>query len=373
VQDRGTVARLGGDEFVLLLPGLPDAAAGVEVAREVTQALRRPTELASMTLEVNASIGMAVWPDHGDEPGTLLQRADVAMYAAKRTRAGVNLYDPDTDWNSQLRLRLAGELRQALADQHIDVWYQPIARSGDGRVVGAEALVRWFHPELGRLSPVEFVPVAERTGLIHELTLYVLEHALGQARAWHAAGLDLFVTVNLPPQVLRDLGWAEKVAERLDRYGVDPRWLTFEITESGIMTDPERMVGVLGDIAGTGVTFAIDDFGTGYSSLSYLQQLPVSKVKIDKSFVTPMASDPGAAAIVRSVVELSRSLDLAVVAEGVEDQRTLDQLVAMDCHLLQGYYLSRPIPAPEFTAWISQRVAADALLSRGASRRPAGG
>jgi diguanylate cyclase (GGDEF)-like protein len=355
VAGRGTVARLGGDEFVVLLPDLPDTATGLAIAAELTAEVRRPIQLTSMTVEVGVSIGMAVWPDHGSESSTLLQRADVAMYAAKRTRSGVNLYDPDTDWNSQVRLRLAAELRAALTGHQIDVRYQPIARAADGHVVGAEALVRWTHPELGYLSPSEFVPVAERTGLIHELTLYVMDLALAQVRAWQSAGLDLFVTVNLPPQVLRDVDWSAKVADRLAAHQVDPHWLTFEITESGIMTDPERMIGILGDLASTGISFAIDDFGTGYSSLAYLQQLPVSKVKIDKSFVTPMTSEPAAAAIVRSVVDLARSLHLTVVAEGVEDQRTLDQLIAVDCHLVQGYYLSRAIPADELTAWIRQR------------------
>jgi EAL domain-containing protein (putative c-di-GMP-specific phosphodiesterase class I) len=225
-------------------------------------------------------------------------------------------------------------------------------------VVGAEALVRWNHPELGRLFPDEFIPIAERTGLVYDLTLYVLEHALAQVREWQTAGLDMSVSVNLPPQVLRDVDWPAKVADLLRRHRADPHWLTLEITETGIMSDPQRMISMLKDLARTGISFAIDDFGTGYSSLAYLQQLPVSKIKIDKSFVIPMVANPGAAAIVRSVIELARSLDLAVVAEGVEDQRTLDHLDAMGCHLVQGYYLSRPIPAVELTEWMSQRTAA---------------
>ena len=371
VGGRGMVARLGGDEFVVLLPDLMDVGAGLALAGEVVLALGRPMQLTAMTLEVGASVGLAVWPDHGTDPTTLLQRADVAMYAAKRTRGGITLYDPDTDWNSQVRLRLAGELRAALEQHQIDVWYQPIARAADGHVVGAEALVRWLHPELGRLSPAEFIPVAERSGLIHDLTLYVLDDALAQVAAWRAGGLELFVTVNLPPQVLRDVDWAAKVADRITRHGVDPRWLTFEITETGIMTDPERMVVVLGDIAASGISFAIDDFGTGYSSLAYLQQLPVSKVKIDKSFVTPMTQDPAAAAIVRSVVDLARSLGLTVVAEGVEDGRTLDQLVAVDCPLVQGYVLSRAIPPADLTTWILQRRATAAAVGAGRVGRAA--
>jgi diguanylate cyclase (GGDEF)-like protein len=358
IGDNGTVARLGGDEFALLLPGLPGVDAGLAKASEINQSLWEPVRLASLALEVHASTGVAVWPDHGADTAGLLQRADVAMYAAKRDRCGVMLYDPQTDWNSELRLRLAGELRHAIESHQIDVWYQPIARAVDGQVVAAEALVRWHHPELGRIGPDDFIPIAERTGLIHDLTRYVLDHALAQARAWRAAGLELGVAVNLSTHVLRDVDWPAKVAELLHVHGAAPHWLTFEITETGLMADPEHMTTMLHGLAANGITFAIDDFGTGYSSLAYLQQLPVSKVKIDKSFVIPMAGDPAAAAIVRSVIDLARSLDLTVVAEGVEDQRTLDHLVSMQCHLVQGYYLSKPIPAIELTEWISRREAA---------------
>ncbi|HET9654523.1 MAG TPA: EAL domain-containing protein [Kineosporiaceae bacterium] len=358
VGDHGTVARLGGDEFALLLPALTGVEEGLGVATRLTETLRQPIELASLSLEVGASIGVALWPDHGDDAVSLLQRADVAMYAAKRSRTGVSLYDPQTDWNSELRLRLAGELRAALLGHQIDVYYQPIARAVDGQVVGAEALARWNHPELGRITPDDFVPIAERTGLIHDLTRYVLDHALRQARTWRAGGLELDVAVNLSTHVLRDADWPLKVAELLHEHGASPQWLTFEITESGLMSDPQRMTTMLHDLARSGITFAIDDFGTGYSSLAYLQQLPVSKIKIDKSFVMPMVGDPAAAAIVRSVTDLARSLGLTVVAEGVEDQRTLDHLIDIECHLVQGYYLSRPIPAVELTEWITRRETA---------------
>ncbi|MFZ0157934.1 MAG: GGDEF domain-containing protein, partial [Kineosporiaceae bacterium] len=350
-----TVARLGGDEFAVLLPFLPDVETGLAVAAQVNEAIGRPIPLASMALEVSASIGMSVWPDHGTDPATLLQRADVAMYAAKRAQAGVTLYDHSLNWNSQLRLRLASELRGALLARQIDVWYQPIARATDVEVVGAEALARWNHPELGQIAPDEFIPIAERSGLIHDLTLYVLDEALAQTRIWRAAGLELYVSVNLPPQVLRDVDWPAKVVELLHRHAAAPHQLTFEITETGIMTDPERMIGMLRDLAATGISFSIDDFGTGYSSLAYLQRLPVSVIKIDKSFVTPMVSDPAAAAIVRSVTDLAHSLDLAVVAEGVEDQRTLDHLTQIGCHFVQGFFLSRPIPSVELTEWMAQR------------------
>jgi diguanylate cyclase (GGDEF)-like protein len=355
IGERGVVARLGGDEFAIMLPHLNRFTDADEVAHEVNAAIRRPVRLAAMTLEIGGSIGVAVWPDHGDDPALLLQRADVAMYAAKHSHQGVSRYDPQTDWNSQQRLQLAGELRQAIVNHEIQVWYQPIARSIDTEVIGAEALSRWNHPKLGRISPDEFIPIAERTGLIHDLTAYVLDQALAQQRAWREMGLEISVAVNLATQVLRDVSWPGKVAELLHKHKVEPRWLTFEITETGIMTDPQRMIGMLHHLATAGITFAIDDFGTGYSSLAYLQQLPVSKVKIDKSFVMPMAGDKGAAMIVKSVIDLAASLGLTVVAEGVEDQRTLELLTELHCDFIQGYFLSRAVPADELTEWITRR------------------
>ena len=360
VASRGTVARLGGDEFAILLPNLDDEDAAVRIAHEINDAVRAPVTLATLTMEIGASVGVAVSPEHGDDPSTLLQRADVAMYTAKRGQLGVSVYDPTADQNSQLQLQLAGELRTAIASRQIEVWYQPIARCSDGQVVAAEALVRWDHPDLGRIGPDQFVPIAERSGLIHELTVYVTDHALAQARVWRDLGMDLTVNVNLPPQVLRDLDWPAKVTALLRKHSAAPSWLTFEVTESGIMSDPENMIRMLDDMAAAGIRFAIDDFGTGYSSLAYLQQLPVSKVKIDRSFVMAMVGDPANASIVRSVVDLARSLGLDVVAEGVEDQRTLDLLTSIDCGFVQGYYLSRPIPAIELTEWMTLRTSRQA-------------
>jgi diguanylate cyclase (GGDEF)-like protein len=362
ISGRGTVARLGGDEFAVLLPDLDDAATASRIAREINDTVRAPVLLGALTMEIGASIGVAVSPDHGDDPSTLLQRADVAMYAAKRAKSGVSSYDPAADQNSEVQLQLAGELRAAIASHQIQVWYQPIARCTDGQVVAAEALVRWDHPGLGRIGPEQFIPIAERSGLIHELTIYVTDLALSQARSWRAGGMDLDVTVNLPPQVLRDLEWPGKVNHLLRKHAASPSWLTFEVTETGIMSDPPHMIRMLDEMAAAGIRFAIDDFGTGYSSLAYLQQLPVSKVKIDRSFVTPMTTDPANASIVRSVIDLARSLGLEVVAEGVEDQRTLDLLTDIGCGLVQGYYLSKPIPAAELTEWMALRT----------SRQPAG-
>ena len=349
------VARLGGDEFAVLLPGIEGAEDAVQHAERIHSAVTGPLRLGALPLEVDASIGIAVRPQHGNDLATLLRRADVAMYAAKGCRGRVALYDPRSDWNCERRLRLAGELRAALAGHHLDVHYQPISRLTDGGVVAVEALVRWNHPELGSLPPEEFIPVAERAGLIDELTLYVLDDAARQSRVWQAVDLDIRVAVNLSVHVLRDTSWPERVVDVLASHEVTADRLTFEITESGIMADPEQTIPVLDELARAGVLFSIDDFGTGYSSLSYLQQLPVSEIKIDKSFVLPMTGNTAAASIVRSVVDLARGLDLRVVAEGVEDQLTLDSLAATACHFAQGFYLTRPLPAEDLTNWLVRR------------------
>ena len=357
IGDTGMAARLGGDEFGILLPELSDASTAIAIGKRIHAAIIEPVRLASLSLEVGVSIGVALRPDHGHDLNTLLQRADVAMYASKRSRNHVSVYDPQTDWNSEVRLRLAGELRTALERRDLLLHYQPIARVTDGHVVKAEASVRWHHPELGLLPPDEFISVAERTGLIEDLTVYVLDLALAQCRAWRNLGLNLQVAVNLSVHILLDIDWPAKVAHLLDEHQIPPERLILEITESGIMSDPERMIPILNDIAATGVLFSIDDFGTGYSSLSYLQRLPVSEVKIDKSFVFPMVIDAAAANIVRSVVDLGRSLGLRIVAEGVEDQRTMDYLAAINCDFVQGYYLSKPLPGLELTQWLMSRQA----------------
>jgi diguanylate cyclase (GGDEF)-like protein len=354
VGTQGLVARLGGDEFAVVLPHLTDTDQARDLAHQVKDAIRQPIDLSTLTLEVGVSIGVAGYPEHGDDPTTLLQRADIAMYSAKRERAGVAVYDPSIDGNSERRLRIAVELRAALHARQLEVHYQPVARAVDGHVVGVEALARWRHPELGTISPDEFIPVAEHTRLIHELTRYVLDRALAQVHAWNAAGLDLGVAVNLSVHVLRDADWPAKVTRLLAKHSVPAHQLSFEITESATLADPDHVIRMLNQVAATGVTFAIDDFGTGYSSLAYLQRLPATKLKIDKSFVIPMATDPGAATIVRSVIDMARNLDLAVVAEGVEDQRTLDHLTSINCHYVQGYYISRPIPGSELTAWLTR-------------------
>jgi diguanylate cyclase (GGDEF)-like protein len=347
-----TIARLGGDEFAVLAPAITGQQAALTVARRITETLDQPFTIQELALEVAASVGVAISPTHGTDPAVLLQRADVAMYQAKSAHTGVEVYNAARDQYSPRRLALIGELRMAVQDATLEVHYQPKAELRSGRVVGLEALARWAHPTHGPIPPDEFVPIAEHTGLIRPLTLYVLGAALEQCRAWQDQGLPVGVAVNLSARSLPEPTLVDDVARLLGAVDVPPDLLTLEITEGHIMSDPDRAIGVLRSLRGLGVHLAIDDFGTGYSSLAYLKRLPVDEVKLDRSFVMHMTSDPDDAAIVRSTVELARNLGLRIVAEGVEDQATWDLLAAMGCDLGQGYHLARPMPAGDVTRWI---------------------
>jgi predicted signal transduction protein with EAL and GGDEF domain len=324
------------------------------VAAKVLAALEDPFAVQDLTLDVGASIGIACYPDHGDDMKALVQRADVAMYVAKQQRSGFVLYQPDEDPHSPARLALAGELRQAVECDELALRYQPKVELRNGRIAGVEALVRWRHPKLGLLDPSEFVALAEQTGIIKPLTLAVLDGALRDCRAWQEEGLELMVAVNLSPRNLLDQELATAVAHRLEQAGIPAERLCFEITEGTIMADPARAKDMLERLAGMGVRLAVDDFGTGYSSLSYLKQLPVNELKIDRSFVRDMAEERSDALIVQSTIDLGQNLGLEVVAEGVETQGVMDELSLLGCHYAQGYYVSRPLPAEELADWISE-------------------
>jgi diguanylate cyclase (GGDEF)-like protein len=359
-----TVARLGGDEFVVLLPDLPNASAALAAAEKLLAALAEPFVLEEVTLDVEGSLGLAVHPEHGDSFDSLLQHADVAMYAAKETHAGVCLYERNQDENSPRRLALLGELRQAIADDvQLVLHYQPQVRVSDGAVTGVEALLRWQHPKHGLLGPMEFIPAAERTGLIRPLTIKVLTTALTQARTWTDAGLPpMRMAVNISTRCLLDVDFADQVEKLLTETGVPADQLELEITESTIMTDPEHAMAVLVRLADIGVWLAIDDFGTGYSSLSYLKRLPVHQLKIDRSFVMEMDRGASDEAIVRSSVDLARNLGLDVVAEGVETAQAWQQLADLGCDQAQGFYFARPMPASELPAWLNTWSAREPTL-----------
>jgi diguanylate cyclase len=349
-----TVARLGGDEFAILLPRIETREGAMTVAEKLMDSLEEPFVLEGLSVDVEASIGVAIYPGHGTEPEELLQRADIAMYTAKETHAGFVLFDPKQDQHSPRRLALLGELRRALDQRQLLLHYQPKVDAHTGQLLGVEALVRWRHPEHGLVPPDEFIPLAERTGLIVPLTHYVLDEALRQGRQWSDAGHELSVAVNVSARRLLDLGFPDEVAALLDRHQVPAELLVIELTESTIMADPVHALDILTRLNVMGVQLSIDDFGTGYSSMAYLKHLPVHELKVDRSFVSQMLQSSSDAVIVHSTIDLGRNLGLRVVAEGVEDALTLQQLGLLGCHAVQGFHISRPFAADDLTSWLEQ-------------------
>jgi diguanylate cyclase (GGDEF)-like protein len=356
-----TVARLGGDEFAILLPRIQTAEGAVAVASKLLDGFDEPFILEDLTLDVEASIGVAVYPEHGSDPDELLQHADIAMYVAKDTHAGFVLFDPNHDQHSPRRLALLGELRRAIDQQQLVLHYQPKIDAHTGQMLGVEALVRWQHPKHGLIPPKDFIPLAECTGLIGPLTNYVLDAALRQCRDWRQAGHELAIAVNVSARSLLDLDFPDQIAGLLARWDLPARLLVVEITESTIMADPTQALEILGRLNIMGVQVAIDDFGTGYSSMAHLKTLPVHELKIDRSFVSQMTSNDRDAVIVHTTVDLGRNLGLRVVAEGVENSQTLRELDALGCDAIQGYYISRPVSADTLIQWLEQQYAATSI------------
>ena len=351
LREDDVLARLGGDEFAVLVP---QGAGAAGLAERIRAALEHPFAVDGLNLPMEASVGIALFPEHGSDAATLLQRADVAMYQAKGARTGSEVYDPGRDLHSRERLTLMGELRRGIAEGQLVLFYQPKADLASGRVTSVEALVRWAHPTRGLVPPDEFLPIAEQTGLMRPLTLWVIETALRQSAAWQAEGAELRVAVNVSLPDLLDLRFPDDLLRLLDETGVDPSRLQLEITENVVMADPVRVMDVLARISELGVELSLDDYGTGTSSLAYLKRLPVRELKIDRSFVMNMDAEERDAVIVRSTVELARSLGLRVVAEGVESAEVWTQLSEFGCELAQGYFLSRPIPGQEVTGSIER-------------------
>ncbi len=350
----GHVARLGNDEFVVLLRDVGTVTAAERAARPVLAALGDPFHLGGTTVDVRVVAGLAVAPDHGDDADSLLQRADAAMYAAKREGLAVRVWDPLTEGDSARRLTLLRHLRETIEHEQLDVHYQPKVDPGTGRVVGAEALARWTHPVHGRVTPDEFVSLAERSGLIHPLTDLVLRRALEECSRWRLSVPGLSVAVNLSARSLLNPSLPEQVQAALARAHLPSSALTLELTETAVMTDVDHALVVLHGLAALGVTLSIDDFGTGQSSLAYLKMLPVGEVKVDRSFVAGASGDAGDAAIVRAAVDLGHTHGLVVVAEGVEDERTRRMLVDRGCDVIQGYLVSRPLSSEAFEVWLRE-------------------
>jgi diguanylate cyclase (GGDEF)-like protein len=349
------LARLGGDEFAVLLPPGQGREPTLRAARRVLEAIERPFEVEGLELDIGASVGVALYPEHATEDGELLRRADVAMYLAKGAGGGVAVYDPDRDLHTRDRLALGQQLRAGLERDELALYYQPIVDPQLGRVIGVEALVRWQHPAHGLLMPPDFLPLAARSGLMPKITRRVLGAALAQLSGWRADGLDLTVAVNLAVSDLLDPDLPADVARLLAEHDVPPPLLALEVTEDGLIADPQGAAATLDAIADLGVRIALDDFGTGWSSLAHLRRLPVHELKIDRSFVTDMAADDDDASIVRTTLDLARSLRLGVVAEGVEDEDTWTLLADLGCDAIQGFVLSRPLPASQIDAWLAVR------------------
>jgi diguanylate cyclase (GGDEF)-like protein/PAS domain S-box-containing protein len=353
VQPDDLVARLGGDEFAILLRG-SDAARAAQVAERLVTAFENPFMLESQPIVVNASVGVALAGQHGQDADTLLRHVDAAMYQAKHGAMSVAVYNPADDQHRPDRLALLGELRLAVQRDELLLHYQPEVDLRDGTLVAVEALVRWQHPQQGFLPPSGFIPLAEVSGLIHPLSLWVLENALRQQQKWRAIGFDVPVAVNLSRRMLHDPQLSDTVAQLLSAYEVPPAGLKLELTESSLMLDPLRAGANLKRLRSLGVRMSIDDFGTGYSSLAWLKDLSVDELKIDQAFIQAMATDPSARAIVRAIIDLADALKLRVVAEGVEDRATWDLLVALGCDVIQGYFLSPPLAADELQGWVDQ-------------------
>ena len=345
------LARMGGDEFAVLLKRA-DAPGAKKVAKHILHALERPLQLDDHTIDLAAGIGIASCPAHSTDADELLSRAEIAMYAAKQQQSGIVIFQPTLDAGSQASLSLLSELRRAVYESQLRLFLQPKVDLRTGQVIGAEALVRWQHPQRGMVPPTQFIPFAEQTGFIRKLSMWMVEHT---ARAWrelYQMGLEIKISVNLSTRDLLDQDLPGKLEHIIRQYGVHPGALVLEITESATMDDPDRALHTLANLHRLGLRLSIDDFGTGYSSLAYLKRLPVDELKIDKSFVMKMEQDLDDAKIVRSTIDLAHNLGLSVVAEGIENEQTWKLLAGLKCDEAQGYFIARPMPAEQFFDWV---------------------
>jgi len=347
-----TVARLGGDEFAILLPAIEGKKEPANIATAIIHAIDQPFVLEEQAFHVGASIGVALFPEHGTDTSTLMRHADIAMYVTKNNNGDYTFYDSSLDQHSRDRLALTTELRHAIDHDELRLHYQPKIDFKTGNVTEVEALVRWEHPRFGLMTPDHFISLSEHTGLIRPLTLWVIREALNTCHQWHAMGQKLKVAVNLSTHNLHDPQLTKHIQQACKECGVDTSYLVLEITESAVMSDPISAMKILGELSDMGINLSIDDFGTGYSSLSYLKQLPMDEIKIDKSFVMDMINDKDDYVIVRATIDLAHNMGRKVIAEGVESPEIWDTLDRMGCDMAQGNYISIPRSADDFALWL---------------------
>ena len=343
-------ARLGGDEFTLIIPSLADKKFSTTVAEKIVHLFKEPFLIAGREMFISTSIGVALYPDSGEDVETLLKNADTAMYNAKGMGKNTfRYYSPSMNAQAMQRIDLENKMRYAIKNEEFLLYYQPQYEIDSGRLVGAEALIRWKNPELGLVSPADFIPLAEETGLIIPIGEWVVNTACRQGKIWHGQGFDtLHIAVNLSARQFFDVGMVEKIKSAVAAAGINPHLLELEITESAMMHDIDRAVQILGQLKEAGMTISLDDFGTGYSSLTYLKKFPIDILKIDQSFIRDADLEGNDGAIISAILAMCLQLGIQVVAEGVETKESLDFLKERNCHLAQGYFFSRPLPVEEF-------------------------
>jgi diguanylate cyclase (GGDEF)-like protein len=350
------VGRTATDQFLVVLESVGASEAQAR-AEAMIEHLRAAFDYSGVSLQVEARAGVAVFPDDGDLPSELLQRAELALYRAKESGSAVGVFVRGDDESHRHQMAILGQLRRAIASDQLQLYYQPKVSLENARMLGCEALVRWNHPEMGFIPPNDFIPHAERTGMIRFITAWVLRSALLQLRAWKQCGFELDVSVNVSPTDLADPSFADSLIQILAETGADSRRLVLELTESAAMKDLSNTLRVMEQLRVLGVRFSIDDFGTGYSSLSHLKRLPVDEIKIDRSFIQELEARPNDEVIVRSTINLGHALGLKVVAEGVEQPTSFEALKRLGCDLVQGYLVSRPLSASDLTRWAIERTA----------------
>jgi diguanylate cyclase (GGDEF)-like protein len=352
--DNEIIARMGGDEFAAIMPNVGEASLATTMAQRFVEAMEQPFLIGSQRFHVGVSVGVVLYPQHGTDPTVLLRQADIAMYEAKQNRHGYTFFDSKRDQHKLEQMTFERDLRQAIENDRLELHYQPIVDIGKQRVGCLEALVRWRYPEQEFVAADKVIRAAEQSGLIEPLTRWVLNRAAKQCMGWRKSGFQVDVSVNISAVNLHEPDFVDYVADTLRRWGMESSWLSLELTESAVMSNPSHAFEVLSRLDAMGVRISIDDFGTGYSSLAYLRQLPVDAIKIDKAFVIDMKQDGNDAVIVRSTIDLAHNMNLHVVAEGVENIETLDLLDALGCDKAQGYFISRPLSYDDLLLWLDK-------------------